>query len=155
MDQVFARLPVVVILIVSPVGVHCHTGFPVNPGKSGARNLLFRGTKVTDKASGPGQACHPASAYINPVVHNNIRLQSAHVIIQVFTIVVVPGSFPLAVKPEHAYVAIVIDKLLQLVFHVGHIAIIYCPGCGPVFPVSARQIVRMVPVHDRIVPAHL
>ena len=67
----------------------------------------------------------------------------------------VPGPLPLAVKPEHAYVSIVIDKLPQLVLHVGHVAIIHGPGCGSILPISAGQIVRMVPVHDRIVPAHL
>ena len=47
LDQILAGLPVIIVLVVAPVVIHRHAGFPINTRKTCGWNFLFRGTEIT------------------------------------------------------------------------------------------------------------
>ena len=47
LDQILAGLPVIVVLVVAPVVIHRHAGFPINARQTCGWNFLFRGTEIT------------------------------------------------------------------------------------------------------------
>ena len=66
-----------------------------------------------------------------------------------------PGRLPLAVEPEDAQRPVAGDQLLELAFHVLDVAVHVGRARGPVVPGPALGVVRVMPVHDRMVEAEL
>ena len=97
---------------------------------------------------------------LDAVVDDDRRLERADHGDHLRGTVLLGGVLPAAVKPDHADRAVVGQQLSELALHVVDVAVVVGPCGGPSvprrgLPAPARQVVGMVPVEDRMVPAHL
>ncbi len=144
------------MLVVSPMVVHRHAGFPVDTGYSGVGDFLLGRPKVPRELAGFCESLHTRSARPDPIVDDNIGLKASDVVVEFGSIFRVPSRFPLTVKPEDADLPVIRQELFQLVFQVLEVPIEICSGGRTVLlPLSPGQIIRMMPVHNGMVPADL
>ncbi len=131
-QQVVGGFPFGVRLFEPPRVIDRPAGFPVVPQGS-ARRFLFRGPEVPLEFFSLG----------NPVVDDDRGFETANVGIQVGPVLKRPPLDPVSVKPEDIGV-IFLDEFTDLVFHVGHVALL---GLG-IMPLDRR-----VPLENRIIGA--
>ncbi len=63
--------------------------------------------------------------------------------------------FPLAIKPHHPDLSVIGQEFFDLSFHIVHVPIEVRSFSRACFPTAPREIIGMMPVHDRMVPADL
>ena len=62
---------------------------------------------------------------------------------------------PLPIEPEDSELSVILEQLSDLLFHIIHIPTKFRSFGRTAFPCAARKIIRMMPVHDRVIEAHL
>ena len=83
------------------------------------------------------------------------RLERPDEVVEILTAPVGPGALPLSVEPHDADRPVVGQQLAHLRLQEAHVPLEVGTRIGPCcrFPVTTRQVVRVVPVHDRVIPA--
>ncbi len=151
-DQLPRRLEALVGAVVAPVVVHRHAGFPVEAGNPRAGDLLLGRAEVADEVA-LGVEAEIAPGAADAVVDDDLRLERADVRVHVAPARVGPVPLPLAVEPHHADRAVVREELAELRLHVADVPLVVGAGRRAGLPVAAGKVVRVMPVHDRVVPA--
>src|SRR5271157_970362 len=122
----------IVVLVVSPVVVHCHAGFPVQAGHTGRRDFLFGCPEIPRELTCFRKSLHSGPPGTHTIVDDDIWLKTSHIVVDLRPILLVPGGFPFSVEPEHADVPVVCQKFLQLILQMLNVAVKVSPGSWPV-----------------------
>ena len=99
---------------------------------------------------------HAGTGFAYPVVDDDIGLEPTNILVEIPPARVRPRRFPFPVEPQNTDRAVAREQLLELALHVSDVAshIGRC-GRGFVVPRAARAPIGMVPIHNRMVEAHL
>ena len=155
MNEIGFRLPIVIVLIKAPRAVHRHAGFPIDAvSKSSRRDLLFWCAVIAAVVTFARDAFHATAASVDAIVHDDVGIECAHIVVKRDALLVRPCAFPLAIKPQDADLPVLTsDEFLQLRFHVRLVAVVHSISRWSRVPRSARQVIRMMPIHNRVIEA--
>ena len=128
----FRRFPIVICALVAPTVVHGHARFPRLRIRL---NVLFGSSEVFDNAGA--------------VIDQNVRLKLAHHFVHLFGLPTFGRQRPVDVIPENVQLAVVRTQLAHLTMDVIH------KPASRRFIGLAHRPVRMVPIHQRIIEAHV
>ena len=126
--------PVIVCGLVTPTVIHRHAGLPRPPACFGNDALLGRGE---------------VSGELVAVVHHDLRLQLKDHLVHSDRLPPLGVQRPGDVVPEHIDLAVVREQFANQAMRVGHKSLTRFFVCGTL------GAVRMMPVHQRIVKAHM
>ena len=91
-DEGGGGFPVLVVLVVAPVVVHGHAGFPVHAGaEAGGGDFLFGRAVIADALGALVHAGHAGAGLADAVVDDDVGLEAADVVVEVHAALVGPG----------------------------------------------------------------
>ena len=136
--QIFNRFPIRVVLSVAPGIVDGHAGFPQpTPGQGAGGNvLLWRGIVFGELIA---------------VVDDDLGLERADIGVDLGGVNLLGRVLPAAVPPEDADRTVFSQEVAELPLHILDVTVEARAVHGARVPLAARQVVRVMPVHDGVV----